>query len=392
MRNTASSPPSGAVVALALTGILLGMLLSGCGSQGAYSRQPTSDSGVDQAGTAGMQGIGGEGGSASGGAGGQIIGAGTGGELGGGGVGGTVVGSGGAGTGGPGGLGGAVGSGGVRPGTGGAGTGGIGTGGAGTGGTGTGGAGTGGAGTGGAAGGSVATGGAGGTVVGTGGTGPGGQGGGGTGPRIVSIDFVGGLVQTGSTVTPAPAMASTETAGFKPAMHWNSAAGVMGTLSTLTFSDGSTSGATATWNAPVNGSNPGSWKNAFPDMAGDTRMMNGYLDPSSVSLPATVTVSGLPSAVTAAGYDVYVYAMGDIQTTSTRVYKYAIGAASFSVSQTGPSPTTFPGYKLVPAAGGNYVVFRNLNTASFTLTATPSTGNTLRAPLNGIQIVSPSGP
>jgi hypothetical protein len=36
-------------------------------------------------------------------------------------------------------------------------------------------------------------------------------------------------------------------------------------------------------------------------------------------------------------------------------------------------------------------VFRNLNTATFTLTATPGTGTNMRAPVNGLQIVSPTG-
>ena len=45
-----------------------------------------------------------------------------------------------------------------------------------------------------------------------------------------------------------------------------------------------------------------------------------------------------------------------------------------------------------PAGGaGNYVVFRNLTSASFTLTATPGTGSPTRAPVNGLQIVAPTG-
>jgi len=55
-------------------------------------------------------------------------------------------------------------------------------------------------------------------------------------------------------------------------------------------------------------------------------------------------------------------------------------------------PATFTGYTLAPAGGaGNYVVFRNLTGASFTLTATPDSGSTKRAPVNGLQIVAPTG-
>jgi hypothetical protein len=122
-------------------------------------------------------------------------------------------------------------------------------------------------------------------------------------------------------------------------------------------------------------------------------MMNGYLDPVHSSMPAVVTVSGLPASITAGGYDVYVYVLGDVGTgTSTRTYRYAIGSTTFTVSQTGPVPTSFTGYTLAPNNGaGNYIVFRNLTAASFTLTATPGTGTNTRAPVNGMQIVSPTG-
>ena len=60
------------------------------------------------------------------------------------------------------------------------------------------------------------------------------------------------------------------------------------------------------------------------------------------------------------------------------------------VTQAGSSSAVFPGYVVVPAAGGNTVIFRNVTGTSFTLTATPVSG-TPRAPVNGLQIVSPTG-
>ena len=43
----------------------------------------------------------------------------------------------------------------------------------------------------------------------------------------------------------------------------------------------------------------------------------------------------------------------------------------------------------VGGGSGNYVVFRGLNTASFTLSATPGTATgARRAPINGVQIVA----
>ena len=140
----------------------------------------------------------------------------------------------------------------------------------------------------------------------------------------------------------APAMAATEVAGVKPAARWNGAANIMGTLPNLVLADGTATTASVMWNSPSMGSNPGEWMVGFADMPGNTRMMNGYLDPVAASMPAVVTVSGLPASITGGGYDVYVYVTGDVGTgTSTRTYNYAIGTTMFTVSQTGPTPTSF---------------------------------------------------
>lgn len=294
-----------------------------------------------------------------------------------GGAGGHTMGSGGA-------AGGSVGTGGMVMGSGG--MGGTASGGAGGRPPGSGGAATGGMGTGG-----VASGGAGG-----GGKGGAAGGAGGTTQRIISIDFVGGKV-SGGTVTPTP-MASTEKAGVKPATHWNEASGAASTaaLTPLVQSDGtSLTGSGVTWSSPGDpnsmSTNPGVFSVGFTDAAGDTRMMNGYLDPSSGSTPAaTLTVSGLTGT-----YDVYVYFMAQLPSGVTRTHKLAIGSANVTVSQTGPTSTTFPGYTEVTATGGtgNYYVFKQVTGASFTLTSTAVTASdsTKRAPVNGIQIVWPPG-
>jgi hypothetical protein len=215
---------------------------------------------------------------------------------------------------------------------------------------------------------------------------------------VLSIDFIGGRTQMGGTggsmLVAAPAMAATEIAGVKPVAHWNGAANMMGTLPNLVLADGTATAASVMWMSPSMGTNPGEWTVGFADMAGNTRMMNGYLDPVTSSMPAVITVSGLPASITGGGYDVYVYVTGDVGTgTTTRTYNYSIGAAMFTVSQTGPVPTSFTSFTLAPAGGaGNYIVFRNLTAATFTLTATPGTGTpNMRAPVNGLQIVSPTG-
>jgi hypothetical protein len=207
--------------------------------------------------------------------------------------------------------------------------------------------------------------------------GPGG-GGGDAGPVILSIDFVGG----GVPMTP------TESAGVVAARYWNSVAGPAGSAAALLLSDGSASPASVSWNAPGEGISPGIWRLAYTDAPGNVRMMNGYLDPSS---QATITVSNLPAAITAGGYDVYVYAYADVPSNEARTYGYAIGTTSLTVTQTGPDANTFPGFTLAPEHGpGTYMIFRKVTGSAFTLKATPIVVN--RAPVNGLQIVWPAKP
>ncbi len=247
-----------------------------------------------------------------------------------------------------------------------------------------------------AIGGTSTGGGSGGTGQGTGGTGIGGTGtGGATAPMIISIDFVGGDSAVDSGATGTVVMASSESAGVKPATHWNSAANKAGTLASLVLADGTTSPASVTWNSPVaNGETSATGSLDWTDSPGDVRMMNGYLDPRATASPATITVSGLASPMSG-GYDVYVYCFEDMTWGDTRTSKYTIGSTTHTVKQTEPPlVTSFAGYTLAPEAGaGNYVVFTNVTGTSFTLTATPGTSlhSTVRAPVNGIQIVYPSG-
>lgn len=225
----------------------------------------------------------------------------------------------------------------------------------------------------------------------------GGAGGAGGSPTLVlSIDFIGGKFGTGgaggTTAAGAVTMGPEEVAGVKPASHWNGASGPSGATQGLVLSDGLVTTASATWVSPTTTAGTGIWTNGYADAPGDVRMMNGYIDPTSSSLPASVTITGLPASLTAAGYDVYVYGGGDIRSANTRTCRYAIGTSSSTASEVGPTATTFKGYTLARNGGtGNYVVFRNLTAASFTLTATPGTSTPSRAPVNGIQIVSPTG-
>jgi hypothetical protein len=198
-------------------------------------------------------------------------------------------------------------------------------------------------------------------------------------PRIISVDFVG---------TQRTPMAPTETAGFKPAANWNSAPGTAGTLARLVDQNGVVvDGAAITWSSSA--------ENAvgFIDKPGDTRMMNGYLDPMNPAVPAQITVMGLPAQAAAAGFTVYVYAIGEITSAlERRTYLYSIGSTQLSVEQNRPAPAQVPLFMKGTNGGmGNYVQFSDLSVNTFVLNATPGSGGHSRAPVNGIQIVLPGG-
>ncbi|HVT27631.1 MAG TPA: polysaccharide lyase 8 family protein [Lacipirellulaceae bacterium] len=195
-------------------------------------------------------------------------------------------------------------------------------------------------------------------------------------PPVISINFQGGGATNG---TPA-LMSSSESAGTIPSLNWNNASGAAGSLTSLIQGDGENSGASATWTAY------GTQSTIITDAAGNNRMMKGYLDTSDTST-TTVVVSNLPAVDTTNGYDVYVNCDG-FNGTVTRTGNYTIG--STMISATDGANTNFAG-TFVPGNNGtgNYVVFSNLTSSSFTLSAIggSSTDSHPRAPVNGIQIV-----
>jgi hypothetical protein len=122
------------------------------------------------------------------------------------------------------------------------------------------------------------------------------------------------------------------------------------------------------------------------DQAGNVRMMRGYLDTSSTST-TTIAVAGLP----AGAYDVYVYADG-ANGGFSRTAAYTISGptiAATTIELTDRANTNYAqAFTQASGGPGNYVKF-SISGGEFTLTARPVSGGntTLRAPVNGIQIV-----
>jgi hypothetical protein len=190
------------------------------------------------------------------------------------------------------------------------------------------------------------------------------------GAGTINIDFVG----TGST------MDATETAGVVATPNWNPIIAASGSALALVDETGADSGATIAWDAP------GQWKPGIADSAGDFRMMNGYLNATSV--PIDVSVSNLPADP--GGYYVYVYADGD-NADSKRAGIYTLtepGRPAASIQMTDSANTNFGGtFVRADGGAGNYAVFF-ISGNGFTLSVTPGASTSMpRAPLNGMQIV-----
>jgi hypothetical protein len=196
------------------------------------------------------------------------------------------------------------------------------------------------------------------------------------GTGAIGIDFVG----------TATAMGAGETAGVVAQANWNSASGATrSTALALVDETGAATGAHVTWTAT------NVWTVPSTDQAGSNRMMKGYLDTTSTST-TKVTVAGL----SARAYDVYVYVDGDNRAYA-RTGAYTISGAGITtttITLTDAANTNFPGtFTRANGTSGNYVKF-SINASGFTVTAAPTSGGntTLRAPINGIQVVPATPP
>jgi len=195
--------------------------------------------------------------------------------------------------------------------------------------------------------------------------------------RTIGIDFGG--------VTTNP-MASTEVAGAPnvSAAHWNDEASNYGTSYGLVDDTGTGTTADVAWSADAVADT------AISDVAGNNRMMRGYLAPDTT--PASVNISNLPAPFVSKGYDVYIYIDGN-NPSGTREGSYQIG--NNTVTCTDAEGVDYSGTFVYGNNGtGNFICIPGLNSANFTLLATPltTTDGVNGAPINGIQIVGHDNP
>ena len=172
-------------------------------------------------------------------------------------------------------------------------------------------------------------------------------------------------------------------AGVTPVNNWNNLTGASNSAGvTLNDATGTATTAKVAWACN------GTWETGIDDtLSGDHKMMKAHLD-ARVAVDATINVGGLPSSITAGGYDVLVYF--DATTATGAVTSgYTIGPQTFWTNDT----STFSGTyvqatgttKATATPGSNYARFTGLTGSGFTLNAD---SDTFRAEVSGIQIVA----
>ncbi len=201
-------------------------------------------------------------------------------------------------------------------------------------------------------------------------------------------------------------IAATDVAGLPgiAQANWNNlrgASGVAGSVSADNSNKAEATGVIVQWNSANTWSSTGRGEENSKFATNSTRaVMTGYLDTPS-SGTTTVSILGVPTALTSSGYDVYVYALGGVggRGGAYRVVDATTGAVLKNYVR-GQSPANPTAFVEIPAstsstsyAAGTYLVFKGLNSANITIEATTAGGlgfsGTPRAPINAIQLVAP---
>lgn len=168
--------------------------------------------------------------------------------------------------------------------------------------------------------------------------------------------------------------------------------------SQVTYSDGTSSGLTLTYNS-YDAQSGNLQKNSSFNSDANQQLMNGFIEsgpPAAANRAATVSVSSVPYA----SYSLYVYffngALGAPGgTPSVGTYSVASGpGGTTTASQNAMLQGTFdPSHPFTLASAttsGDYLVFSGLTGPNFTLTADRVTGDTSTTtfiPIDGFQIV-----
>ncbi len=236
------------------------------------------------------------------------------------------------------------------------------------------------------------------------------------GKKVTTVEITPPVVGDGTykiglnfgTDQPASTLAATDVAGAEDAAqaNWNNLAGQSGSMDNIVAqADGTapeTTTAAVVWASNNTWASTGGGEENNLFTGANKTLMTGYLD-TLESSTTTVTITNLPAALTADGYDVYIYMLGGVANKGGgyRVLDAASGAVlkDFIRVQAPANPTA---HVEAPTADptstnniGTYLVFTGLSASAITVEASTANGlgfgsTAFRAPMNAIQLVAPS--
>lgn len=168
-----------------------------------------------------------------------------------------------------------------------------------------------------------------------------------------------------------------EVAGVVPQDNWNNLADASGSATNLVDDTGAATSASVEW------SSNNTWRSGGRNegTGGDAKLMSGYLDylDDPLTVPE-ITVSGLDDALGGPAYNVYVYVQGD--SDQVRGGEWTVN----DVTQELVDSDTFATF----AEGENFLRFAGITGDAINISSLAvdlGGGETLRAPINGVQIV-----
>jgi hypothetical protein len=168
-------------------------------------------------------------------------------------------------------------------------------------------------------------------------------------------------------------------AGVLATANWNNLAGnIGGPVGSLIDDAGAATAASVSWTSE------NTWRSGARNLGsgGDAQLMSGYLDYLPAN-PPMITVSGLDAALGTPAYDVHVYVQGD--SDQIRAGEYTVNGSTLALTDDSPFSATND-----YVVGENYLLFTGITGDEISITSLAvdlGGGETLRAPINGVEIV-----
>lgn len=184
------------------------------------------------------------------------------------------------------------------------------------------------------------------------------------------------------------ALNAADFAGVFAQANWNNLSAATGGSVALNDDLGTASGASASWNLDEE------WSVAGPAADPNGVLLTGWFSANNNGAPNTIDITDIPYVA----YDLVVYFNHDRGTEDTDISESNGAFPLFVLHENDPNvlePIVFSqqveSFADVPEASGNFAIFTNLSGANLNLVVSGGVDNTVRNPLNGIQIINRGG-